>query len=371
MSGETEPAPSLALNRILITADTVGGVWQYTIDLARELAAEGVSVMIATMGPLPTDGQRRQLPLGVQLVTSEHALEWSADPWAEVDAAGQWLLSLCSNFHPRLVHLNGYTHADLPWPCPVLVVAHSCVVSWWHAVHRCDPGPEWNQYRQRVRAGLLACDAVVAPSNFMAREITRHYQVAPAKVQVVWNFSSTPAAAAPAKQPFCLAAGRIWDGAKNFGLLREVARQAFWPIELAGGESVEPFQPVRLLGHIPYQDLLARMTLASIFLHPAMYEPFGLAVLEAARAGCCLILSDTASARELWDGVALFADARTPSEWVSLLNRIGSDTAECRKWGRAAQQHSLRYSEERFRSSYKSIYRELLDRHAHRTEHAA
>ena len=41
------------------------------------------------------------------------------------------------------------------------------------------------------------------------------------------------------------------------------------------------------------------------------YEPFGLAVLEAAQAGCALLLSDIPTFRELWDGAALFVAAAT------------------------------------------------------------
>ena len=38
----------------------------------------------------------------------------------------------------------------------------------------------------------------------------------------------------------------------------------------------------------------------------ARYEPFGLAVLEAAQAGCALVLSDIPTFRELWNGAAQF-----------------------------------------------------------------
>ncbi len=371
MNGGAEPAAAQTLNRILITADAVGGVWQYTVDLVRGLVRGGTAVMVATMGPLPTDEQKQQLPSGVQVVTSEYALEWSANPWTDVHTAGQWLLKLRDRFQPDLVHLNGYAHADLPWKCPVLVVAHSCVVSWWRAVHGCDPGPEWSDYRRRVRAGLLACDAVVAPSNFMAGEIASHYQIPLAKIRTIWNFSSTIAAEHQGKSPFCLAAGRIWDQAKNFGLLPEVARQTGWPVYLAGGDGADSFLPVRVLGRVPYRELLEQMADASVFVHPALYEPFGLAVLEAARAGCCLVLSDTASARELWDGAALFAHPRDPSEWASVLNKLSSNPSDCERWGRAAREHSFRYSEERFRQSYGEVYCKLLQRHADRTEAAA
>ena len=371
MSVETESAPTQALTRILITADAVGGVWQYTIDLVRGLVQSGVAVMVATMGPRPSEEQAHQMPPGVQLVTSEYALEWNSDPWHEVDEAGHWLLQLRDQFRPELVHLNGYVHASLSWRCPVLVVAHSCVVSWWQAVHGCDPGPEWNEYRHRVRAGLLACDSVAAPSNFMAGEIASHYRIPLAKVRTIWNYSSTVANGTRMKQPFCLAAGRTWDEAKNFGLLPEVARKTPWPVYLAGGDAADSFMPMRVLGRVPYEELLERMRRASIFLHPALYEPFGLAVLEAARAGCCLVLSNTASARELWEGAAIFADPRDASQWIDVLFRLSGDPGECERMGRAAQEHSRRYDEGRFRHSYSELYCDLLRRFGSRTEAAA
>ncbi len=48
------------------------------------------------------------------------------------------------------------------------------------------------------------------------------------------------------------------------------------------------------------------MAQTTVFASAALYEPFGLAVLEAARAGMALALSDIPGHRELWEGAALF-----------------------------------------------------------------
>jgi len=40
-----------------MTADAVGGVWDYSLQLAGELSARGVAATIATMGPLPSRDQ--------------------------------------------------------------------------------------------------------------------------------------------------------------------------------------------------------------------------------------------------------------------------------------------------------------------------
>src|SRR4051794_37713804 len=190
--------------RILMTADAVGGVWQYTVDLVRHLAGQGAELMVAVLGPAPSDEQRQELRTlpRVALAEKSFALEWEPNSWADVDASGEWLLALDSEFRADVVHLNGYAHAALPWRKPVVVVAHSCVYSWWKNVLNCAPGEEWAEYKRRVTAGLLASNAIVAPSNFMAAEIQREYGIGADKVRVIRNFSAREPAARRAKEPF-------------------------------------------------------------------------------------------------------------------------------------------------------------------------
>ena len=152
MPGESAD-PAHSPFRLLMTADAVGGVWQYAVDLIRGLTARGsVEVLLATCGPRPSSEQKRQLNAlqSVQLVESDFPLEWMPNPWAGIEAAGQWLLNLDAAFHADLIHLNGFSHAILPWGKPVLSVAHSCVSTWWRAVHKSSPGDEWAEYNRRI-----------------------------------------------------------------------------------------------------------------------------------------------------------------------------------------------------------------------------
>src|SRR3954454_20769962 len=115
--------------KILMTADPLGGVWTYALELARML--EGVEVALATMGGPLTSEQRLEvagLP-NTSLFESHFKLEWMEDPWRDVDAAGEWLLRLESDLKPDLIHLNGYVHGSLSWNSPTLLVGHSCVMS--------------------------------------------------------------------------------------------------------------------------------------------------------------------------------------------------------------------------------------------------
>src|SRR5215217_7766401 len=215
--------------RVLMTADTVGGVWTYALDLADALVPHGIEVELATMGrPLDHD-QRAALARSAVagLHESQFALEREQHPWDDVDRAGAWLLELEDRLGPDLVHLNGYAHGCLPWQTPVLVVAHSCVFSWWEAVKHEPPQPEWTRYRDSVEAGLRAARAVVAPTQAMLEALERHYSFRTTAI-VVHNGRSL-ATQARDKEPFVLGTGRFWDEAKNVAALQRVRAVACRP----------------------------------------------------------------------------------------------------------------------------------------------
>jgi len=174
--------PRPAPRRVLMAADTIGGVWQYALELGATLCARGCEVALATMGRQPDRAQRREAAAiaGLDLYPSAYKLCWMDDPWHDVSEAGDWLLDIAARVRPDIVHLNDFGHGHLPWPAPVLLVGHSCVTSWWRAVHAAPLPPDWLRYRRRVGESLRAADLVVAPSHAMLRALRRHYGSLPA-----------------------------------------------------------------------------------------------------------------------------------------------------------------------------------------------
>src|SRR5205085_10296905 len=142
--------------RVLLALDTVGGVWTYGLELTRALGARGVEVVLAALGERLSPEQRRAA-LGspaARVFALECALEWMAEPCGDVAPSGDWLLEIAAETEPDLVHLNAYAHAALPWHVPVVVGAHSDVLSWHEAVRGEPAGEEWDDYRERAAAGL-------------------------------------------------------------------------------------------------------------------------------------------------------------------------------------------------------------------------
>src|SRR5439155_21971757 len=94
--------------RVLMTADPIGGVWTHALELARALEVHGVEIALASMGTHLTPEQYQEVLArkNVRLFESAFQLEWMADPWEDVDRAGDWLLKIAERFEPDLVHLN-------------------------------------------------------------------------------------------------------------------------------------------------------------------------------------------------------------------------------------------------------------------------
>ena len=353
-----------------MTADTVGGVWTYALDLCRALAPANARVALATMGAPPRDEQRAQVAAlpHVSLHESTFKLEWMQDPWEDVRAAGEWLLDLERQTRPDVIHLNGYAHGALPWRAPVLVAGHSCVLSWWDAVKGEAAPPEWNRYRDAVRGGLAAADLVVAPSRAMLAALCHHYGSFNA-TRVIHNGRDDTAYRPGGKEPFVLCAGRLWDEAKNLQALECVAPALPWPVCAAGDESLAGAggaavtRNVVSLGRLNESQLAERMSRAAIYALPARYEPFGLSALEAALSSCALVLGDIPSLREVWDDAAVYVPPDDANALTAALTRLIEDAVWRHDMARRANERAQRYTAERAAFEYLDAYRALARQH--------
>jgi glycogen synthase len=303
---------------VLMTADTVGGVWTYALDLAAGLQRAGVATVLATMGRPLSPAQRQQAAGVPGLVVEESRLklEWMPDAGEDVALAGDWLLDLEQRYAPAVVHVNGYAHAALPWAAPRVAVAHSCVGSWWRAVRREPLPPEWHGYTRRVAEGLHAAEVVVAPTAAFLDSLQELYGPLP-RARVIHNGRSAHAFRPRDKVNIIVGVGRVWDEAKNVAALDAVAGAFHWPIVVAGDwrrpeGGGEPPANLLCLNTLSEEDVAAWLARAAILALPARYEPFGLAALLAALEGSPLLDGDIPSQRDQWEGGAVFVPPPPP-----------------------------------------------------------
>jgi glycogen(starch) synthase len=338
---------------VLMSADTVGGVWTYAMELTRALPE--VRFTIATMGRRASEGQRAEVPPNAELIESEYKLEWQDQPWSDVDESGRWLLDLEARLQPDVVHLNGYAHGALPFRAPKLVVAHSCVLSWWRAVKAEAAPPEWDTYRTRVQEGLQGAAIVAAPSAWMLAALDEHYRLT-APRRLVYNGRRFTPATGHAHRASVFAAGRLWDEAKNLRAVVEAAPSIAWPVRMAGDGGVHA-ENVTHLGWLEPPVLARAYGESAIYLFPALYEPFGLSVLEAALSGCALVLGDIPSLREIWRDAAVFVPPRDGAAIARVTNEIIGNDRFRHELSQRAQKRALEFSSERMADGYRDVYR--------------
>jgi glycosyltransferase involved in cell wall biosynthesis len=357
--------------RILMNTDNVGGVWTYSLCLIEALAAHDTHVILAINGsPLkPAQRQALQRLSNCTAYIGGFPLEWMDNPWRRVKACGSWLQQLAERYHPDLVHLNDYSHAIRDYDAPVLVVAHSDVYSWFHAVLLKAPDhADAEPYHQHIRAGLRAADLVTAPTETVLNSLERHYgsfSRAEAIANAIPDHVGLPEP--PAREPNrteILAAARLWDQAKNMALLDQAAEGTDLEIFAAGDTGTargepSPFPNLHLLGHLSSRELRERRAHTAIHVAPSLYEPFGLSSLEAARFGCALVLGDLPSQREIWGSDATLLDPRDPIAWRKLLVYLASDPEACLAMGRRAWERSRRFTPQLQARQYLKLYDDL------------
>jgi glycosyltransferase involved in cell wall biosynthesis len=335
--------------RVLMTCDAIGGIWRYSVDLARALNRHEISTILVGTGPAPS-AQARAEADGTPVVWLDRAPTWLAASAGEIEALAGELARLQRLCGADLVHLNQPAEAAfLEARVPVAVAAHSCLTTWWRRVRGGTPPAEWGWRTALETIGLHRADAVLAPSASHAADLESAYRLD--AVTVVPN-ACDGAGGGPERAPFVLAAARWWDAGKNLATLDAAAASCRWPIEVYGsldgpdGSHVTP-RHARPRGARPAAELRDRMRRAAVFVSPSLYEPFGLAALEAARSGAALVLADIPTYREIWQGAALFFDPRAPGDLAAGLDALAGDRERRDRLAAAAGRVAAAFSPDR------------------------
>jgi glycosyltransferase involved in cell wall biosynthesis len=330
-------------NRVMVTTDAVGGVWRYSLELARGFVRLGTEVVLAVLGPAPTPAQRDEagaIP-GLDLRVTDLPLDWTADTPVALGAASVRLSGLAMDANVASVHLHTpVLVGSARWEVPVIAVAHSCVATWWQAVRAGALSPDLAWRAAAMARGLDKANAVVTPSASFAAALRHCYRLQ-RDIEVIHNGRAHLNANAQ-RRPVVLTAGRLWDEGKNIVTLDAAAAclshtvQAAGPIAGPNGSRIR-CRHLRLLGNLDEPSLAHAYAEAAVFASVARYEPFGLAVLEAAQAGCALVLSDIPTFRELWNGAATFVPPDDPVALADALATVLADPALCERRGTLAR----------------------------------
>lgn len=354
--------------RILMTADAAGGVGVFAGELRQALKARGHEVRMVVFSPgrppLRTDGEQIWAPFRLEWMDGSGE---AASLAAEAEAGRAFLREVARPWQPDILHSNHFAYCGALAGVPTVLTVHSDVISWWHWVRGVAPPDNAYQrwYAQLARKAQECAAVVVTPSQAARSDILTHLHGTRA-VEVIPNGRKPVKAPSGSKQPAALAAGRLWDAGKGIemlggidggGLEMLVAGERRHPLE--SWEAAVP-AGARWLGSLPAAELQDWMAQVRVYIGTSVYEPFGLAVLEAAWSGCALLLRDIESWRELWGPAAAFyANA---SELGQLLQRAAREPDWAEDLGRAARWRAQqRYTAARMAQAYEHVYQQAKD----------
>jgi glycosyltransferase involved in cell wall biosynthesis len=353
--------------RILLVIDAVGGVWVYSLEIARALRAIGVEAVLAVTGPSPS-AEQREAATDIRLIKTDLPLEWLDTDGNAIARAGDELARLAAREGADVIQTSSAALlAHGSFDCACVAVQHSCVATWWDAVKGTPLPQDFEWRRDLVKRGLDRADAVVAPTRAFAAATERAYGF-DGRVIAIHN-GRTPRESRPIPQgDFVFTAGRLWDEGKNVATLDRAAARIDAPFQAAGplhgpnGASIA-LDHLASIGELSEARLGGVLAARPIYASAAQYEPFGLSVLEAAQAGCALVLSEIATHRELWDGAAIFVEARDDAAFASAIAALLDDRGERERLGRAARERARQYSPGRMALGMSEIYARVLQPH--------
>jgi glycogen synthase len=138
-----------------------------------------------------------------------------------------------------------------------------------------------------------------------------------------------------------------------------------WPVVVAGSDRDvsgrrHSLDGVQQLGHLAPAALHEWYARAAVFVQPSLYEPFGLAPLEAARAGAALVLADIPSLREVWGDTALYVAPRDSSGLAAAVNTLAEQPAFLAERSAAARRRASTLTARAMALHYLESYRELM-----------
>lgn len=345
--------------RVLLTTDNLGGVWTFSISLAKGLKRHRIDVFLAITGRPLTTAQREELR-GIPYYFAAFKQEWMDDPWEDTERAGRWLMQIADQVKPHVIHLNSYTWGNLDWKQPVVMTIHSCVLSWWRAVKKKDAPRDWDRYRELVSAGIRAAGILTAPSKAMLDAAEELYGPF-ARSRVIYNGRENDIFRSSRKEKFIFSMGRLWDEAKNISLLISAAPMIDYPVVIAGETTDNDLQTpenVEFTGFINPHQVAGWLSKAAIYALPVRYEPFGYTFLEAAYSGCALIGGDIRSLREIWGESMVYTDPDNPSKLALTVNKLMERNDERQKYAVAAVNKAKQYTLDRMLTQYKDLYEE-------------
>jgi glycosyltransferase involved in cell wall biosynthesis len=198
----------------------------------------------------------------------------------------------------------------------------------------------------KKRQHIERADHIIAISETTKADLLAYSNADPAKISVIYHGIDldTPANGTPVNglPPHYILFVGDRGGYKNFYTFMNAFKQVSTQYEelkvvLSGGGSLAiadrefifrlGLQDKVLHYHVSDEELHYLYQNALLFVYPSLHEGFGYPILEAFRADCAILLSDTPCFREIAADAALFFEAGSAEDLAEKMKKMVDDSA--------------------------------------------
>ncbi len=368
---------------VLVTTDTLSGVWTYTRELVTGLVCRGAQVTLVSFGDIPVPEQTSWMDKlhGLEYRPTAFRLDWMLEGQEDFKDSSAYLAALIRERKPDVLHLNHPSFGSVPVGTPRIVVGNGDLISWWKAVHGREPkATHWLRwYWQQIGEGLRTADVVVAPTVWMLDSLRSCYMASrnrsSSRNAIIYHGRNPVSFNSYGKKDdSVLVVGHMLDPGNQIGLLTQYNHRL--PISIVSSDSIARASgvPIRadvkvavdegavsLKGHQTEVQMRALYSQSSIYVATSRYEPFGITAVEAALSRCAIVANDIPSHREVWGDAALYFDSNDAASLADVLQRLSKDRELCRTYANSAFQKAHEcFTAKRMIDTYAELYERVL-----------
>lgn len=375
--------PRVMLYAHRLQADTGSGVQRYTdgiISGLEGLASSDWDLAAISPGAVGDDWNGEGMPRRtIRLPRKMIHGWWSVAGFPHLEAlAGR----------TDLVHLLS-TAIPVPSRAPQVITIHDLFTI---------RHPEWFTSRsmrttlRTLRRAVRGARRIIAPSSFVARDLTDTLGVEPARISVVpegvdAHFAARASEAEHGRllakydlrpQSYLVTVGLL-SPRKNLRVLVEA--WAMLRSRLGGGvpslivvgpedvghdrvrreaDRLGHTEIMRFTGYVPDADLRALVTNAIALLHPSLDEGFGLTPLEAMAAGVPALVSNAGAIPEVTGDGAWHLDPHDAGAWADAVHKIQHDPARRASMIEAGHRRASQFTWSAAAAATLDVYRNAL-----------